>query len=273
MTQKLDIGRVFNRIFEYYAGQASIYLPAALILFLPAALVTGAVVSGSASLFLLLLSIAVALITAFLYQGVVVQSVRDLQDGRRDQSLGKLFESVLPVLGSLIAVGILGGIAEAIGFLLLIVPGCILITLWAVVAPVVVVERKPALEAFGRSQELVRGSGWQVFGVLVIVFLLQFVVGRIVAGIGGDSFIVAAVLQLIVSVLVAPLSALAAAVMYFELLRLRGDGVPPAPAARVTAPLGGAPEAPAAPPARAPSPPPPPPPPASPPPGSVPPPR
>ncbi|MDQ6751701.1 MAG: hypothetical protein M3Z33_13250 [Actinomycetota bacterium] len=244
MVAKLDIGRVFNRIFEYYTGQAAIYLPAALILFLPAALITGAVVSGGASLLLLIISIAVGLITAFLYQGVVVESVRDLQDGHRDQSLGSLFASVPPVLGALIAVGILGGIAEAIGFVLLIVPGCILITIWAVVAPVVVVERKSPLEAFGRSRQLVRGNGWQVFGVLVVLFLLQVVVGRIVAGIGGDSFIVAALLQLIVNVLVAPLGALAAAVMYFELLS-RGSSVQPigGPGA---APLGHAPMAPQA---------------------------
>jgi len=228
MAAKLDIGGLFKKIFEYYGRQASIYLPAALILFLPAALITGAVVSGGASLFLLLLSIAVGLITAFLYQGVIVESVRDLQDGRRDQSLGSLFASVPPVLGPLIAVGILGGIAEAIGFLLFIVPGCILVTIWAVVAPVVVVERKSALQAFGRSRALVKGNGWQVFGVLVILFLLQFVVGRIVAGIGGSSFIVAAVLQLIVSVLIAPLGALGAAIMYFELLHFHGGGVPPA---------------------------------------------
>lgn len=255
MPAKLDVGRVFNRIFEYYTGQASIYLPAALILFLPAALITGAVVSGSASLLLVLLSVAVGLITAFLYQGVIVESVRDLQDGRRDQSLGSLFAAVPPVLGALVAVGVLGGIAEAVGFVLLIVPGCILITIWAVVAPVVVVERRSVLEAFSRSQELVRGNGWQVFGVLVILFLLQIVVGRIVAGIGGGSFIVAAVLQLIVSVLVAPLSALAAAVMYFDLLRLRGGGVPSAPAPGASAPFGTAPEDTVAPPPRPPVPP------------------
>src|SRR5436305_1178707 len=206
MTANLDIGRVFNRIFELYTSQASIYLPTALILYIPAAIITGAILTGTASVLLVLLSVAVGLVTAFVYQGVVVQSVNDLRDGQRDLSVGELFSSVVPVLGMLIAVGLVGGLAEGVGFLLLVVPGVFLVTVWAVVAPAVVIERK-GFDAFGRSYELVRGNFWQVLGVIVILFILQFVVQRILAAIGGgisDSLAVYAIFVLIASGVVAP---------------------------------------------------------------------
>jgi hypothetical protein len=249
MTPKLDVGKVFNRIFELYTSQASVYLPAALILYLPLALVSGAVLSGTGGLLVLLLLLALGFVTAFIYQGLVVRSVEDLQDGQRDFSIGELFRSVIPVLGMLILVGIVGGIAIGIGFLLLIIPGVILVTIWAVVAPAVVIEGK-GFDAFGRSYQLTRGNFWQVLAVIVVLFIIQFIIQRIFGAIGGgisDSLVPYAIFTLIGNVIVAPLTALASAVMYFELVGLQ-----------VQAPVAGAPGAPAAPVAPGSAPPPPP---------------
>jgi hypothetical protein len=132
------------------------------------------------------------------------------------------------VLGPLIVAGILAGIAIGLGLLLLIVPGLFLLTIWAVLAPVIVIERKDAMSSFGRSRELVRGHGWQVFGVIVVLFLLQFVVTAVIQALANsvaDSVVGFSVADLIVRLLVAPLSALAAAVLFFELKALRGEPV------------------------------------------------
>jgi hypothetical protein len=244
MTQKLDVGKVFSRIFELYTTQASVYLPAALILYLPLAIVTGAVLTGTGGLFVLLLLVALGFVTAFIYQGLVVRSVEDLQDGQRDFSIGELFRSVLPVLGMLIAVGIVGGIAIGVGFLLLVIPGVILITIWAVVAPAVVIEGR-GFDAFGRSYQLTRGNFWQVLAVIVVLFVVQFIIQRIFGAIGGaisDSLFTYAIFTLIGNVIVAPLSALAAAVMYFELTGLQGQQ----PVATAPGPAGTAPPPPPA---------------------------
>jgi hypothetical protein len=250
MTPKLDVGKVFNRIFELYTSQASVYLPAALILYIPLALVTGAVLSGTGGLFVLLLIVALGFVTAFIYQGLVVRSVQDLQDGQRDLSIGELFRSVLPVLGMLIVVGIVGGIAIGIGFLLLIVPGVILVTIWAVVAPAVVIEGK-GFDAFGRSYALTRGNFWQVLAVIVVLFVVQFIIQRIFGAIGGgisDSLFAYAIFTLIGNVIVAPLSALASAVMYFELVGLQGQAPVAAATGAPSAPGSAPPPPPAAPP-------------------------
>ena len=65
-----------------------------------------------------------------------------------------------------------------IGFILIIVPGLILITIWSVAAPVVVLENPGVFAALRRSRELVRGNGWQVFGVILVLYI---VVGVVVA--------------------------------------------------------------------------------------------
>src|SRR5262249_30790326 len=121
---------------------------------------------------LTLVGAVVSLVLAVLYDGMVVQLVRDVQDGRRDSSVGELFSSVSPVLLPLIGVSILAGIGIGIAFALCMVPGLFLLTFWSLVAPVTVIEQPGVFGAFGRSWELVRGYAWPVFGTIVLVFLL-----------------------------------------------------------------------------------------------------
>ena len=218
---KLDVGRVFERSFAVYRDQFGLLAPAALIVFLPLAILNGLILSGRSGVLGALLIAAVGVVGNFWYQGMVVEATRDIMDGRRDHTIGSLFASVTPVLGALIAAGLLAGIGIGIGFLLLVVPGLFLLTIWAVLAPVIVVERPGVFPAFERSRRLVKGHGWQVFSVIVILFVLQLVLGGVIMGITtaiDDSFVSYAIGDVIARVLIAPLTALAAAVMYFELV-------------------------------------------------------
>lgn len=230
MNAKLDTGRVFERIFSLYGSQFTLLIPAALVLFLPVAILTGFVQAGDIGVVAAFLSIALSVIATFWYQGLVVEATRDMLDGRRDHSMGSLFGSAAPFIAPLLAVGILGGIGIAIGFVLLIIPGLILITIWAVIVPVIVIERAGVFDSFGRSREVVRGNGWRVFGVLVVLFVISAVASAVLQGIIGaitdESFLGYALASLIVNALIAPLSALAATVLYVELRRVKGDALP-----------------------------------------------
>jgi hypothetical protein len=238
MNEKLDTARVFERVFAIYRDQFTLLIPAALMVFLPVAILSGVVYAATPGPLELLVILVVGAIAGVYFQGMVVEAARDILDGRRDHTVGSLFRSVTPVVVPLAIAGILAGIATGIGFLLLIVPGLILLTIWAVIAPVIVIERTSAIDAFGRSRELVRGNGWQVFGVIVVVYLLQFVSSLVLQALANsisDSVTAYAVSELIVRLLVAPLSALAAAVLYFELATrpqtTSTEGVAPAPPA------------------------------------------
>jgi ABC-type multidrug transport system fused ATPase/permease subunit len=192
------------------------------------AVISGIIYAGDVSIFGALLVAAIATIATYWFQGMVVEAARDILDGRRDHTIGSLVRSATPVIGPLVIAGILAGIGVGIGLLLLIVPGLFLLTIWAVIAPVIVIERKGALESFGRSRQLVRGSGWQVFGVIVVLFLLQFIVTAVIQALANsvsDSFAGYAIADLIVRLLVAPLAALAASVLFFELKALHGEPV------------------------------------------------
>jgi hypothetical protein len=247
MNAKLDTGRVFERIFSFYASQFSVLIPAAILLFLPVAVLNGLLLTDDGGSILLLVSGILAVIATYWYQGMVVQATIDILDGRRDQTIGSLFGSAAPFILPLLAVGILAGIAIAIGFVLLIVPGLILITIWAVIVPVIVVERAGVFEAFGRSRELVRGNGWQVFGVIVVLFLIVLIVGILLRAIAGaitdDSFVGYVVADLITNVLIVPLSALAATVVYVELRRIKREPLPEGGAPPPLPPQQGAPPA------------------------------
>ena len=228
MNQKLDVARVFERIFEIYRDQFTLLIPAALAVFVPVAVLSGLIYAGGVTLLGALLVAAIATIATYWFQGMVVEAARDILDGRRDHNVGSLVRSTAPVVGPLVLAAILAGIAVGIGLLLLIVPGLFLLTIWAVLAPVIVIERRSAIEAFGRSRELVRGHGWQVFSVIAVLFVIQLVVGWVIQAVAdsvSDTFTGYAVADLLLRMLIAPLTALAAAVLYFELKSLRGEPV------------------------------------------------
>lgn len=228
-SSPLDVGAVIRRVFEIYVQQASVLMPTAAAVFVVTGILTELLVAtGSAALSLL--ALIVSLVATTLFTGMVVELVADIQDGRRDSTVGQLISAVTPVLGQLILVALVTGILEGIGFVLLLVPGLILFTIWAVVAPVVVIERPGGLRALGRSRELVRGNGWQVLGVILLLVIGVFVASLLLDAVGAAAGTAAGlVVRVVVGILAAPISALAAAVLYFELRRREQGTSPTAP--------------------------------------------
>jgi hypothetical protein len=221
--QSIDPGSVIASAVAIYRDHAAVLIGAAVVVFAVEALLVLALGWVGAIL---------SIVTGTFFNGMVVELVRDVQDGRRDSSVAELFKSVAPVVLPLIAVSFIAGIGILIGFILLIVPGLFLMTIWSVVAPVTVIERPGVFEAFGRSRELVRGYGWQVFGVIIVVILIVIVVaiivGIITSGMGSGG---RAAVQWVLNVLTAPLSALLVSVLYFGLVRAHGGaGAGAAPA-------------------------------------------
>lgn len=218
------VGRALDVFREHFA----VLYPVALIFGLIQAMVTIALQDTNAAV----IAAGVSLVTATFFQGMVVTFVRDVEAGLppgTEPSVGALFRSVAPVAGPLLLVSILAGLGIGLGFVALIVPGLFLFTIWAVVAPVVVLERTGVLESFGRSRELVRGYGWPVFWTLLIMFLLLLVsalIGGIaIEGLGeaGGNFV-----QVLVGALASTVYVLATGTLYFRLLDAQ-KGVPAEP--------------------------------------------
>jgi hypothetical protein len=216
-TRSIEPGRVIGEAFETYRNHAGALLGGALIVIGISAVING-IFATTDSLVLFAVGVLVSIVAGVLYAGYVVKLVQDVRDGRRDFSVGELFSAAAPYIGTLILNGILAGIAITIGFVLIVIPGLILITIWAVIAPSIVVEDRGVIEAFGRSRELVRGNGWNVFGVIVLAFLIVIAVSIVLGLIGaviGDAGRV--ILQAIGNVLTAPIAALVASILFFDL--------------------------------------------------------
>jgi hypothetical protein len=208
---------VLGEAWQMYKKFAGHLLAIAFVIYLAAAVIAallalaGRVGVGLGSL--------VQIIAAFLLQATLVKAVQDVRDGRVDLSLGETVRAATPYLWRVTGASILAGIAIAIGLVLIIVPGLFLITIWAVIIPVIVIEGAGVFACFGRSQQLVRGRGWNVFGTLVLVFLIllvvQFLLGLIFLALpyvwrSGLSSIIA-------GTLIAPYLALVVTLVYYRL--------------------------------------------------------
>ena len=166
------------------------------------------------------LGFVVSVVALFLLQATLVKAVQDVRDGRADMSISETVSAALPYLWPVAGASILAGIAIWIGLFLLIVPGLFLITIWAVIVPVIVIERSGLLASFGRSRALVRGHGWHVFWTLVLVFLIMLAV-NIVLGLVFRALphVLGSGLSAIISgTLISPYIALVVTLVYYRLV-------------------------------------------------------
>lgn len=232
MGDRLDVGDTLREVFDTYREHAGVLLPLAFWLFLFAEIVERLTLD---KLSLFWIGAVVNLTVVFLYQGMVVRVVEEARSGSREFAVRDLAQSVLPVLGPLIGAGILAVLGILGGTLLLIVPGLYLLTVWAVVAPVIVVERRGVFDSFGRSRQLAKGHGWQIFWVLVVSFAITAVIAALFALLShaiAEGEIVRALLAVLAGTVTAPIDGLVAAALYFRLLERRpsAEATPPPPA-------------------------------------------
>jgi hypothetical protein len=177
---EMTMGAVLNRAFALYKQFFGRFFLLALVVFLVLNLATALAAvtlrnNSGGGAFLSLVAIIVTIIGESLLLGALVFAVQDVLDGRADDSISGLLEKARPYIGRLIGAGILFGLGVAIGLILLVVPGLYLLTIWAVFAPVIVLEGTGITDSFGRSRALVSGRFWPVFGVVIVASVLSAV--------------------------------------------------------------------------------------------------
>jgi hypothetical protein len=147
-----------------------------------------------------------------------VHAVRQLGDGDRPRLFATLRRS-LPALPVVVLVTGITGIAITIGIALLVVPGLLLLTRWAVVSQTAALEGGGLTDALRRGTNLTDGHRWDVFWVLIAsgaIVAVPWFVARSAFGhttTTAASFVVGTALQ----VFMRSFGALVLALLYFDL--------------------------------------------------------
>lgn len=178
-------------------------------------------------------AVFVSLAGIFWLQGALVTAIEDVRDGKADLSIGETLAHIRPRLNTLALAGILAALGVTLGFILLIVPGFFLLTIWSLIVPVIVLEGSGTMDSFGRSRELTRGNRWGVFGRIIVTVLIVGIAGGIVSAITRailpeqiDEYVA----NVISSSVTAPYAALVWTLMYYRLRQAREPATAPAPA-------------------------------------------
>ena len=169
---------VIGETWALYKKQWSHLIPIALVVYAILGVVS-ILLTWALGWFGALLGAFVSLLGVFWLQAALVEAVADVRDGRADMSISETFAQGREHLSSVLVAGLIAAVAITIGLILFIVPGLFLMTIWCLIVPVIVLERRSAGESFGRSRQLVRGEGWNVFGLIVLVFLILIGAGII----------------------------------------------------------------------------------------------
>src|SRR5690242_5822699 len=223
---------VLSEAWDLYRRFASHFLLIAFVIYVITAILVA---------LLSLIGIAGALIGAvisfaatYVVQASLIKAVQDVRDGRVDLDLSQTVRAAGPYILPVIGASILAGIGVTIGFILLIVPGLILLTFWCLIIPFIVLGGSGVFASFGNSWRTVRGYAWRVFGTYVLVFLIliafSIVLGLILSLL--PVFLRSFVNNVVTGTLIAPFLALVATLIYYRLVAAHGGQtyVPTGPA-------------------------------------------
>lgn len=225
MDRGLSVGGVFNTAISVFRDRARVLVPIGLASTLLVSAISALL--GEEAIGVIVSFIVDMAYFAFL-TAVAMGLLRDRRDGRPASGARELLSGAVPSLpaATLSATLALVGVSAAI--LLLVVPALYLATTWAVLLPVVVVERHGVFDAFGRSRQLVRRNGWKVFGIVLLLGLILVGVGFPLVLLLGRLFegeLARRLIGVLVSSFTAPYLALVVGALYYRLLDLERPSV------------------------------------------------
>jgi hypothetical protein len=208
---------VLTETWALYRRYAAHFLLIAFAIYLVAAVLYALL--SLAGLFGYFLGEIIELTAVFLLQAALVKAVQDIRDGRVDLNLSQTVQAAVPYLLPVAAAGILAAIGIIVGLALIIVPGLILLTFWCLIVPFIVIGESGPIDAFSKSWRTVRGYAWNVFGTLVLVFLLYlaFIIVLALILVFLPGFVRNFVSSIVVGTLVAPFLALVITLIYYRL--------------------------------------------------------
>lgn len=232
--------QTYGRIWRTYRSWAPSILALALVVFLPLGLLDALaahvdvdsldLANGIKVTAILLAAGAVAmtgLLGEIFFSGAIAISLTH-PHGEKPPSLREIAGRVK--YGRLILVDVAFVAIVAVGLALGIIPGVLIFVFLGLAGPVVEIEERSAHRALLRSFQLVRGSFWLVFWVLVPIEVAGDAIGNglasLVHHLFGDTFLATWLAEAVSNIALSPIFAVAAVLLTVDLITVR-DGVSP----------------------------------------------
>lgn len=239
----------YARIWRTYWGWAPSLLTLAAIVFLPLGLldalsfqvdVDSLDITNGVKVTALLLAVGAVTMTGLLgeifFSGAIAISLThphgELPPGWREIASRIKY-------GRLIVVDIAFVAIVALGLLIGLVPGVLAFVFLGLSGPIVEIEERSAAAALRRSFQLVRGSFWLVFWVMVPIEIFGDAIGaglaNLVHHVFGDTFVAGWLAEASANMVLSPIFAVAAVLLTVDLIAAKDDAAPPLHAAPVAA--------------------------------------
>jgi hypothetical protein len=127
------------------------------------------------------LSLLGSLFVAVLTGMIVVVVTEDVVG--RTASFDLVWSKVRSRIWRLLLLSLLVGLLAALGLALFLAPGIWLWGIWAVAVPALIIENRGITGALRRSQDLVRGTFWRVWGIRALGFGITLILGGAVTAV------------------------------------------------------------------------------------------
>lgn len=230
-----DIGGLFGDAFTAYVRNFGAFLAIGTAVVVPVELIVSGIglgeLSGGYDPTNTGATTAVLIAQSYLLIGplmtaMVIHALLAVADGRRP-NVRLAITSGLEAFRPIFLAVLIAAVGVAAGFLLLILPGIWLLVRWYFVPQAVVVDGRRSVTALERSAELVRGSWWRVFGLVIFATLATDIPGTLIQlpfnawASSADSSAIALVGAIVASAIAAPFEALMLTLLYFDLLARR----------------------------------------------------
>jgi hypothetical protein len=173
------IGSVINGAWNVFSANFPLFFGVGLFVGLPHLLfLRGTQASGAG--WSVVIGIFAWLLLATIGQTVILYGAfRKLRGQPVD--IGETLQRGLTRFLPLVGLAFLYSLGIMLGLLLLVVPGIILMVMWAVVVPACVVEGLSPTASMSRSSKLTKGHRWKIFGVMLLLLVLNFIASGMLA--------------------------------------------------------------------------------------------
>src|SRR5262245_50300546 len=183
---ELSIGHIFSSAWAIFSANLPIFLAIGLIVALPNLITVvlapddatpiGTPGAGAVGLGFIgaLLAVVFTLVSQAVILYVAFQYLRG-QPVALGDAVQKGFARLLPILGLVI----LFSLGVMVGFILLVIPGIMLMVAWSVAVAACVVEGTGPVASLGRSAALTKGHRWKIFGIFLLVWIVSVIVASL----------------------------------------------------------------------------------------------